>query len=86
MVNMVLCLEKKVYSTCSLHPVEDEAVIQRLLKEAGPGLELVEASSLLPGLVYKKVLVHNMTTNPFVYTLSPSPTGSEKVVFGQQGN
>ncbi len=44
---------KMVYSTCSLNPLEDEAVIHRLLKDAGGSLELVDASSLVPGLLYK---------------------------------
>lgn len=38
-----------VYSTCSLNPVENEAVVARLLLEAGPSVRLVEVN--LPGLV-----------------------------------
>ena len=42
-----------VYSTCSLNPVEDEAVVQRLLLEAGKdNVGLEDASSLVPGLKY----------------------------------
>jgi len=53
------------YSTCSLNPVEDEAVVAELLRRAGGGLELVDitsSSSLLksfvtrPGLSSWKVL------------------------------
>ncbi|CAG0906297.1 unnamed protein product, partial [Darwinula stevensoni] len=39
-----------VYSTCSLNPVEDEAVIHRLLVESQGKVELVEVSDRLPGL------------------------------------
>ncbi|XP_076257747.1 tRNA (cytosine(34)-C(5))-methyltransferase Nsun2 [Rhynchophorus ferrugineus] len=41
-----------VYSTCSINPVENEAVIHRILTEADGALELVDVSSLLPGLKY----------------------------------
>lgn len=43
---------RMVYSTCSLNPVENEAVIYRLLKDSDGALELVEATDLLPGLKY----------------------------------
>jgi len=39
-----------VYSTCSLNPVENEAVIHRLLKDAGGSVELLGISDCLPGL------------------------------------
>lgn len=39
-----------VYSTCSLNPIEDEAVIHRLLVETAGALKLVDASERLPGL------------------------------------
>lgn len=39
-----------VYSTCSLNPVENEAVIYRLLKDSDGALELVDATEMLPGL------------------------------------
>lgn len=41
-----------VYSTCSLNPLENEAVIHRLLAENEGALQLIDASSLLPGLKY----------------------------------
>ena len=41
-----------VYSTCSLNPVEDEAVLHRLLKETGDCVEIVDSSHLVPGLKY----------------------------------
>ncbi len=39
-----------VYSTCSLNPIEDEAVVCALLQEAKGGLELVDPRPRLPGL------------------------------------
>ncbi|XP_059616800.1 tRNA (cytosine(34)-C(5))-methyltransferase-like, partial [Phlebotomus argentipes] len=41
-----------VYSTCSFNPVENEAVILRLLKESEGALDLIDASSLVPGLKF----------------------------------
>lgn len=43
---------RMVYSTCSLNPVENEAVIYRLLKDSEGALELVDATEMLPGLKY----------------------------------
>ena len=46
-----------VYSTCSLNPVEDEAVVQRMILDAGKENVIIEdASALLPGLTYSKGL------------------------------
>jgi len=41
-----------VYSTCSLNPIEDEAVIASLLNSAEGGAQLEDVSGLLPGLKY----------------------------------
>ncbi|XP_015241475.1 PREDICTED: tRNA (cytosine(34)-C(5))-methyltransferase [Cyprinodon variegatus] len=41
---------RMVYSTCSLNPIEDEAVIAALLEKSEGALELVDASADLPGL------------------------------------
>ncbi|KAH8097118.1 cytosine-5--methyltransferase [Cristinia sonorae] len=41
-----------VYSTCSLNPVENEAVIVAALKSI-PGFHLIDVSNHLPGLVYR---------------------------------
>ncbi|KAH9929026.1 cytosine-5--methyltransferase [Epithele typhae] len=41
-----------VYSTCSLNPVENEAVVAAALKSI-PGFELVDMSGHLPGLVFR---------------------------------
>ncbi|XP_053694961.1 tRNA (cytosine(34)-C(5))-methyltransferase-like [Sabethes cyaneus] len=41
---------KLVYSTCSLNPVENEAVLHSLLVQAGDSLEIVEASHMFPTL------------------------------------
>lgn len=43
---------KLVYSTCSINPIENESVVHRILKEFDGVLELVDVSSVLPGLKY----------------------------------
>lgn len=43
-----------VYSTCSFNPVENEAVIHRMLSECGESVRLVDVGDMLPGLVYDK--------------------------------
>lgn len=40
-----------VYSTCSLNPVENEAVLHRLLLETEDSVQLVDGRDLVPGLV-----------------------------------
>jgi tRNA (cytosine34-C5)-methyltransferase len=47
-----------VYSTCSLDPMENEAVIHRLLVEAKGSLELEDVSDKLPGLKYVPGVSH----------------------------
>ncbi|KAI3645557.1 hypothetical protein MP228_008485 [Amoeboaphelidium protococcarum] len=42
-----------VYSTCSLNPLEDEAVVAQCLKVYGGKLKLIDASHMLPGLKYR---------------------------------
>ena len=49
---------KMVYSTCSLNPIEDEAVIHRLLLEAQGSLVLEEVAEKVPGLKYVPGLSH----------------------------
>lgn len=39
-----------VYSTCSLNPIENEAVIHRVLSETNGALQLVDISKILPEL------------------------------------
>ncbi|XP_047461054.1 RNA cytosine C(5)-methyltransferase NSUN2 [Mugil cephalus] len=41
---------RMVYSTCSLNPIEDEAVIAALLEKSEGALELADSSAELPGL------------------------------------
>jgi 16S rRNA C967 or C1407 C5-methylase (RsmB/RsmF family) len=38
------------YSTCSLNPIEDEAVVAELLRRCGGAVELVDVADKLPGL------------------------------------
>ncbi|XP_025831685.1 tRNA (cytosine(34)-C(5))-methyltransferase [Agrilus planipennis] len=45
-----------VYSTCSLNPLENEAVIHRLLAESDCSLQLVDVSNALPGLKFTQGL------------------------------
>ncbi|XP_065095378.1 tRNA (cytosine(34)-C(5))-methyltransferase [Ochlerotatus camptorhynchus] len=49
---------KLVYSTCSLNPIENEAVLHYLLSQAGDALEIVEASHLLPSLKHSPGLTY----------------------------
>lgn len=49
---------RMVYSTCSLNPIEDEAVIASLLDKSEGALELVDVSSELPGLRWMPGLTH----------------------------
>ena len=43
-----------VYSTCSLNPVEDEAVVAAALRSAKGCVRLVDVEGDLPGLKYCK--------------------------------
>lgn len=43
---------RMVYSTCSLNPIENEAVLCRLIRESAGALELVDASEYIKGLKY----------------------------------
>ncbi|CAM0872694.1 unnamed protein product [Alopecurus aequalis] len=42
---------KMVYSTCSMNPVENEAVVAELLRRSGNSVELLDVSNELPELV-----------------------------------
>ncbi|XP_061380456.1 tRNA (cytosine(34)-C(5))-methyltransferase [Danaus plexippus] len=47
-----------VYSTCSFNPVENEAVVHRILQETGASVTLVDVQDLLPGLKFHKGMTH----------------------------
>ena len=49
-----------VYSTCSLNPVENEAVLHRLLVETGDSVRLVDCRDLVPGLVCDPGIVYTV--------------------------
>lgn len=50
---------KMVYSTCSLNPIENEAVLHRLLLETGDSMRLIDCKDLVPGLVYSTGNLNN---------------------------
>lgn len=41
---------RMVYSTCSLNPIENEAVLHRILSETGDAVKLVDGRDFVPGL------------------------------------
>ncbi|XP_063218332.1 tRNA (cytosine(34)-C(5))-methyltransferase [Bacillus rossius redtenbacheri] len=47
-----------VYSTCSLNPIEDEAVMHRLLVETQGALQLADVTARLPGLKFRRGVSH----------------------------
>ncbi|XP_076655857.1 tRNA (cytosine(34)-C(5))-methyltransferase Nsun2 [Halictus rubicundus] len=49
---------RMVYSTCSLNPVENEAVLHRLLLETGDSVHIVEGRHLVPGLICDPGVTH----------------------------
>ncbi|VVB09736.1 unnamed protein product [Arabis nemorensis] len=42
---------RMIYSTCSMNPVEDEAVVAEILRRCGDSVELVDVSDKLPELI-----------------------------------
>uniref|UniRef100_A0A8D8X5V2 tRNA (cytosine(34)-C(5))-methyltransferase n=1 Tax=Cacopsylla melanoneura TaxID=428564 RepID=A0A8D8X5V2_9HEMI len=57
-VEMLAVGGKIAYSTCSLNPLEDEAVIQRLIVETQGAVQLVDVSQMVPTLKYAPGLSH----------------------------
>ncbi|XP_012540943.1 tRNA (cytosine(34)-C(5))-methyltransferase [Monomorium pharaonis] len=49
---------RMVYSTCSLNPIENEAVLHRLLCETGDSVQLVDCRDLVPGLICDPGVTH----------------------------
>lgn len=47
-----------VYSTCSLNPIENEAVLHRILIETQDSVQLVDCRHLVPGLVCDPGIVY----------------------------
>lgn len=56
-----------VYSTCSLNPVENEAVLHRLLIETGDSVRLVDCRDLVPGLVCDPGIIYCVCISLFLY-------------------
>jgi 16S rRNA C967 or C1407 C5-methylase (RsmB/RsmF family) len=52
-----------VYSTCSLNPIEDEAVVAELIRKTNYGVELVDAAKELPNLNYAPGMSKWVVTN-----------------------
>ncbi|TBU24699.1 S-adenosyl-L-methionine-dependent methyltransferase [Dichomitus squalens] len=79
-----------VYSTCSLNPVENEAVVAAALKSI-PGFELVDMSNHLPGLIHrpgltswkptvsKEINTEFATYQDYVQSLNDSQRASSKM-------
>jgi 16S rRNA C967 or C1407 C5-methylase (RsmB/RsmF family) len=61
-----------VYSTCSMNPIEDEAVVAELLRWAAGGLRLLDSSTLLPGLK-RRAGVSHWPVMDALYRRWPSP-------------
>ncbi|TVU05454.1 hypothetical protein EJB05_48618, partial [Eragrostis curvula] len=59
---------RMVYSTCSMNPVENEAVVAELLRRSGNSVELLDVSNELPGLVRRPGLI---TWKVSVYKYNP---------------
>ncbi|XP_072765237.1 tRNA (cytosine(34)-C(5))-methyltransferase [Anoplolepis gracilipes] len=49
---------RMVYSTCSLNPIENEAVLYRLLCETGDSVQLIDCRNLVPGLLCDPGVTH----------------------------
>ena len=49
---------RMVYSTCSLNPIENEAVLHRLLCETGDSVQLIDCRDLVPGLLCDSGVTH----------------------------
>ncbi|CAN8314744.1 unnamed protein product [Cochlearia groenlandica] len=42
---------RMIYSTCSMNPIEDEAVVAEILRRCGDSVELVDVSDMFPELI-----------------------------------
>lgn len=72
-----------VYSTCSLNPIEDEAVVSALLTESEGTLELVDHRHLVPGLKVRPGL-HTWQLLDVIRSLSKQNGRHKKPKHGDQ--
>lgn len=49
---------KMVYSTCSLNPIENEAVLHRILQETGDSVRILDGRKFVPGLICNPGVTH----------------------------
>jgi len=68
-----------VYSTCSLNPLENEAVVAALLKRARGTVELVDVSSSLPELKRRPGMKHWKVGDVFGWHDSFEETGKKRM-------
>lgn len=75
-----------VYSTCSMNPIEDEAVVNSVLLETGDAVEIVDVSSQFPELIRHKGLTNwpvfdSQIEDKFVEYEKPSDVPHERIQF-----